>query len=941
MTALRLVRPMVAMVVFGSAALGDEPRGAVEHRLALKGTVVLPDGSPASGATVEAMPGLEERTLVAHTDREGRFELHGLFGNGARLHASSADGDQQATRLLGSDAVRSVVAAGPIVLKLAPASRRAVMVRAEGRPVEGAIVDASGTAFRVRVRSGPDGKAHLRLPADAKLEELVAWHPTLGVQGARDLDSASARDRGLLSLMPPAPLTIRVVDPEGKPVSGMSLGVSVRTDDSDWAVARSIEAAEVRTNDKGEAVVPWAPREKLKFVDPDPLDSGWKFDKVDLERLGDRLVTVQARRQVPVTARLVMPEGASAEGLLVTGFGFGPENQGDIPYARARADGSFTFRVPSNHGYVLSVVDREWVSEPWSGRILGKETEKPADIAISVRRAVPVTIRATRGKEHTPVPDAWVDFGRDAEVNWVADGGEKKSGRSSIGPWLRLDGNGEAIAGAGAGKYTVRLSAGGWNEERTIVVAGDRPVEVEFHRAWLGKRQIAGRLLLDGQPYTPSRTLQAHGWAPRGDYMPRKLKPEVNADGRFSVAFDDEKLVVLFLDPEKHRSGYAKLGPESDSLDVTMVPMASDSGVLLDEKGKPMAGQTLTLDVRDSGWNPVDMQRTDAAGRFRFPAVPADVPLYLWVGDGSGRADFFVRDNDRLFNPGEEREKDEAKVRRLGAPAAAAAAAPPTVPLGERVADVCANVRVGGMHALVVLQGDESKEIGTLIDQGLDEDRGREVWSYLPVRVQAAEVRTAAGLLKEKGWPVPAAGQIAIVALDGDGRTIAAETIASSPTVDAIARLDGFLKQHRPAARDALTLLTAARDEARGSGRRVWVVRGGPRCGPCFRLGRWMEAHHGAIEQDYVIVKVMDGLDTHADEVIRQFPESDRDGIPWFAITEPDGTVLVNSHGPLGNIGFPSSLEGRRHLRAMLARTARKLKAPELDALVQTLEHHP
>ena len=45
----------------------------------------------------------------------------------------------------------------------------------------------------------------------------------------------------------------------------------------------------------------------------------WKIDKIDLERLGDRIVTVHARRKLPVEGRLVMPKGANAEGLLITG----------------------------------------------------------------------------------------------------------------------------------------------------------------------------------------------------------------------------------------------------------------------------------------------------------------------------------------------------------------------------------------------------------------------------------------------------------------------------------------------------------------------------------------------------------------------------------------------------------------------------------------------
>ena len=84
----------------------------------------------------------------------------------------------------------------------------------------------------------------------------------------------------------------------------------------------------------------------------------------------------------------------------------------------------------------------------------------------------------------------------------------------------------------------------------------------------------------------------------------------------------------------------------------------------------------------------------------------------------------------------------------------------------------------------------------------------------------------------------------------------------------------------------------------------MWVIQGGPRCGPCFRLARWIEDHHATLEKDYVVVKLMDGIDEHVTEAIAGLPIKDGDGVPWFAITEPDGTVLAISRGPLAISDF-------------------------------------
>jgi len=98
-----------------------------------------------------------------------------------------------------------------------------------------------------------------------------------------------------------------------------------------------------------------------------------------------------------------------------------------------------------------------------------------------------------------------------------------------------------------------------------------------------------------------------------------------------------------------------------------------------------------------------------------------------------------------------------------------------------------------------------------------------------------------------------------------------------------------------------------------------------------------MDDHHLTLDKDYVIVKVMGGgLHEHVADVIGKLPRKEH-SIPWHAITEPDGTVLTTSEGPLGNIGMPSSVEGIRHLRKMLEDTARRLSTDDINELIESL----
>ncbi len=902
--------------------------------LTVTGTVLMPDGSPAVGATVESTAGSEEPPIIARTDDAGRFRLHGVFGNGARLHARSSVGDHQVTLEVPSVAVRTAFTS-PVEMTLSPTLTHEVTILSDGRPVEESHVAALGTGFEVHGLTDQDGKVQLRLPARGQLKRLVAWHPRLGVNGVRDLENGLPRDASRLLLLAPGPHRIRAVDLNGKPIAGLELGISLRTEDSDWISASEIKAAHVRTDAEGVAIVPWVPRGKMKYIDVKIIGPDWKIDETDLARITEGITTVHARRERTVEGRLVMPEGANAEGILISGRGFGPGSQGDIPYARARRDGTFTLRVPSDHAYVLGITDLRWASDPWSGMILGKDTWKPAEITLNVYPATPLTARVTRGPRRDPVANAWLDLSSRGEVAWIDAKGEKRSGSAGVGGWLITDANGMAQAGVGKGEHRLRLASGKWNEERAIKVTSTEPIEVEFHRPWQGDRQITGRLMLDGAPFRPSPTLVARAWTPQPPYMPLKFEPEIKPDGTFHVAYDAEALALYFFDADRQRNGFAAIGSGEPNVELAMVATATYSGTLLDENAQPMAGRRLSLYVKTSAEKAVTDQQTDEAGRFRFSIVPANVPLQLTIGhEGDGPPEYILFEGDRRFTPGEVRENDRVKPRRGDS---SAPIVRPTIPLAKRVESICRDVRSTGMHALVVLQGDDSQNVVTAAGQLLDYDRVRAVLSYQTLRVDPVQLKAEDAILADHGWPRPAPGEIVLVALDGDRKTIATKRLATDEMAAAVGIGDDFLKHHMPPTRDALALLTEARKAAKDSGRRVWVVHGGPRCGPCFRLARWIEDHHTTLEKDYVIVKVMDGLDAHAAEVIAELPRKNEDGIPWFAITEPDGTILATSGGPLGNIGFPSSVEGIRHLRQMLDRTVQRLTADEVDGLIKPL----
>jgi hypothetical protein len=341
--------------------------------------------------------------------------------------------------------------------------------------------------------------------------------------------------------------------------------------------------------------------------------------------------------------------------------------------------------------------------------------------------------------------------------------------------------------------------------------------------------------------------------------------------------------------------------------------------------------------VRTSRHEATAAQRTDASGRFRFTDVPVNVPLQLHVRNDPGDPEYFLFDRERMLNPGEVRENERVKPRPANR--SAPTAVRPPAPLARSVGSLCRDAGPAGMRVLLILLGDDSVNTAAAADQVLDYERDSAVLNYLTARVGRDRLDADVATLTSNDWPRPGAGEVVLVALDGNRKTLATRRIAINDVASAASAGADFVRQHKPPARDALRAIADARSEARRSGRRVWVVIGGPRCGPCFRMGHWIEQNHATLEKDYVIVKVMEGVDAHASDVAAGLPIKPGEGIPWHAITEPDGTILTTSVGPLGNIGFPtsSSVDESRHLRRMIERTAGRLTPSEVDGLVNPL----
>lgn len=936
---MRILRPQelvlaVLLLGVGSTARAEAPAQRAKSSLTLNGRVLSSDGSPAAGAilSLSEREVLEPQSIKAGLD--GRFQFAGEFVSDLNLLASSPDETQQA--MLCIPAVLARVQLVQLVeLKLAPAREFAVTVRSAGNPVKGAEVVVVGTVCRIRKLTDEKGETRFLLPADERLSSVAAWHSKLGAAGKIDYVAGMPGKSAELNLVAPRPHTIRVLDDHQQPVPDFKLGLNVglegREDDIQWLPAVDLKGGQVVTDASGVATIPWFPAEKAKYVSPAFRGGSWKIDKVDQEKVPHGITTVHVRRTAIVKGQLKMPGGTSAEGILVTGIGFGPGNNGHFAVARAAADGSFEIEIAPNHGYALRIADSYWGSDGWDGMIVADERGKPAAISMDVYPATPVAIRVTHGPEHEPVANGYIYLRSDTPFSWTDAEGKKRLARAGGSSMLWTDSKGEIHMGVSRGKNSIRLSLGNWQEEKTIdVQAGEKQI-VDFYRPWLTRRQLPGRLMQNGSPRTTSPTMIVSAGNSGRDPETTFVHPEVREDGSFIVKIDAPNLVVVALDSKERLSGFSRAGSSTENIEVALAPAASFGGVVVDTSGKPLDGASVELVVEGTRVPAAEKQITDAQGGFQFDTVATQVPVKLQVSM-TKNGPVIHHDRTRFFLPEEVREK----TRIVVATGNSAGVEANVKSLAERVQYMTRTARLAGMRGLVVLQGDSTEDVSKLTEQLQDDELVPEVLGFLPMVVSEKVLMSETAVLKELGWQLPKSGEIVLIALEGNQKQIASERIVAGNSDEAFKLGAAFVKQHAPAPRDAKALLAAAQEEAKATGRRVWFVEGGPRCGPCFKLARWMDDQHSLLEKDYVLVKVSD-MDKSAEEVMRLHNKPERTGIPWMAITEPGGTILATSDGPLGNIGFPGTIEGTRHLREMLRRTARKLTANEQDQLAASL----
>lgn len=902
-----------------AAAYADSPR------LQIRGRVELPGGAPAAGArllTVHNNLNLARHALAA--DADGQFVLDDPFLEQTMIIARSSDEKLQRVTSIAPAQVRTI-ADKPLRIELRPAGQINLRVTRNGQPAHGVKVAVDNTA--ASAATNEQGEVHLLIPVGSYGNRISAWHPEWGIGGAtlKPPSPDTADSKIEIALQEPQPRRIRVVDQDDRPVAGLLICPNMKGTDSDWFLGRSFDKLSATTGAAGEVVFPWAPK-NLQYVNCDGTWSQWVVEDLVHATVEQPSPLLRVRPKRNISGRLIVPAGCEPAGLLIVGQAFGPAHHGDFVTARASADGRFSLAIAPEFAYAIAVCDRDWTSESLTGVLARQgDANEPAPLELRVEPATPLTIQATIGPDRKPLQDTYVSVGREIDSQWIDGKGVKRNGRHDLSDWIWTDEAGTVHCGLGRGKARIVVTHDNWREEKTVDVPSTAPITLAFHKP--DARSIRGHLVQAGRAgdFTGVKMVAVEHQQGRS----KTTEIATAANGHFEFSSECKQVDFLALDFAGSVCGTATAAETVSDVTLELQPTATYEGEVLSRNGTPVPTLKLTIPLQGAPDTFTRTTTTSGEGKFHFDRVMTGVPLRLSAA-AAGRQIIL---SECYFEPAEIR-----RGSRLHIYLPSDLDDLPPKPLAEEWPTTLRDARLAKMHMLVAIHDDDPEAEKFVQRHVLDYEEVRAVLDYLPLSVAAGRLRASAAdraFVQKAGLTLPNGKQVVLAAIDGAGNLLASTTIAiDAPTAAADARK--FVEAHRPPAIDGNELWRSALNEAKLSGRRGLVQIGGPRCGPCFRLSRWTEDHHEQLDRDYVIVKLQPGRQAGAFEIytrLRGYGGS----IPWTAIVAADEKVLATSDGPLGNIGFPSSVEGVRHFQQMLEKTAHRLSPDDIEKLVATL----
>ena len=605
------------------------------------------------------------------------------------------------------------------------------------------------------------------------------------------------------------------------------------------------------------------------------------------------------------------------------------------------ADGSFTADCIPGSTYCVCVDGAQFTSNiidliPYE-RDTGKSN--PANLTVSVGE--PVEIRVTSGPAHRPLANQWVYIRCIHDYTWY-ENGEQKSGTGGRAGGTHTDDSGVARAHALANsELEMSVIADEWrSDERKVKVHAGEVTRIDFHREIDVERAVTGQLVPPPNTTADVANAQIIFGSIDGE-TDEEETITTDTTGQFAFSTKALQIGIFAYTADGKAAGIVKPESLAEPVEIYLKPTADLNGQLLGRNDKPLAnhavlGRPVVRGEKGfnysffAGFHTRSFEtRTDDEGNYTLRNLPTEFDMTLRADALDGSDDEISLDEFEL-NAGESRPLLVSRLDRQSKP--------DTRLLAEKYDALVRDSKLGDYHLLAMVFHSASDDfVGRNL---MDHEKTKEIMSFMHLRIRENDMadEQTQQFVASKNWPQPEPGIVFVCVLDGSGQELG--------RVQLDTRTDGvklqaaeFLQKHAPPQADARTKWHAAFAEAERSGRKVWVRISLRYCGPCFQLSRWLDDNRMLLEQDYVFLKIDNVRDRNGTEIAKRvIGDREHFGVPFYAIFDPNEQRLIDSEAPTGNIGHPSSYEGRLHLSEMLSRTRKKLTDAQIEQIIQTLE---
>ena len=621
-------------------ARAENTKKTTRESLQVRGVVVDESGRPVAGALVRT-DAFTNRETQGVTAADGSFAIpiRRPRVDGWALLARSAEGNRvgffqygyELTRAQANEPARIVLKAGRDVIVRVTDSSMA--------PVRDAVVEAAGTiAILDDAKTGPDGSAALHLPADAKVEWVIALKSKLGFDYAEfgPIDEYRRSQGGApaaevpgsiaLALNGARTVRIKVVDADSKPLTAVAL--------SPWLLHKEGRRSQVNcasrsfsatTDPDGVATFDWLPAnsEPLTFW---PSSEGYAHRRVELKEGENGPVTATLTRKGSIQGRVVLPDDAPAPGIEVRALGSGQGIDNGSGRAVTAVDGSYVMDVNAGEGYAVYVVDEDWAA-PSRLDVVVRHGKPAGGVDFKLTPGTIIRGTVTVGPGNRPAAKQYI---RLDEVGGPAPEDLREKGDHFAREIRRqffatTDSTGRYSIRVGPGTYTLMGPPRTGNEK--ITIAGATELVRDFRMPLPQRGTITGRVVLAGA--RDKGIAQAKVQIAAVNAMGIPFAVTADALGRFQAERELDRLVVCATSPDGKLGAIVEVGAEDPEVTIPAAPTATATGLLLDEKGNTAANQELFWGRRIYLDDEQKLSMTcfapkvvtDASGRFTLPAL--------------------------------------------------------------------------------------------------------------------------------------------------------------------------------------------------------------------------------------------------------------------------------------------------------------------------------